>query len=504
MAVRRELDRLPNVTEDRYAIIRITDAELRRLENHVFRRYPDWEWGTFFRFGYRRTPWGLAISFVNGLWPDPDDLDRQVGLTRFRDPYIRRAFRAAEGEGLAVGVVHSHPEGAKTWPSRLDDDMDLYFAGELRAFSHGAPYCSLILQRDSRGLSFTARICDRGEWFGANWLISVGPCIQRWTSEAMAPPPEQGDPLSVRSRVASIMGAGSLSRLQRSTVGIVGCSGTGSPAAHVLARGGVGGFVLADPDRFAPSNLERIHGSVWEDAVSGECRPKVSIVADLIRSVNPTAEIAAWRGNVLQQNVVDDLLRCDVVLSCVDSQHGRAAVSDLAQHYLLPTLDVGVLMDGIQGDVTTQLVEFNRWSPELGCAFCNGRIDTGLMSAELMSSDERCQRERLASEAREQGINPDAYWSGPRQLHTVGYLTTVAGAMAAGYAEGILTGTFRIPHDSFQFDIGEQRFGVVAPPRQRDAGCSCAERQAWADQARDFRNISLPLHWEKRAVAIRG
>jgi hypothetical protein len=85
MALRRELARLPNVSQNQYAILRITHAQLAKLERHVFQRYPGREWGTFFRFGYRRTAWGLALSYVEPLLPGPDDLDRRPALTRFRD-----------------------------------------------------------------------------------------------------------------------------------------------------------------------------------------------------------------------------------------------------------------------------------------------------------------------------------------------------------------------------------------------------------------------------------
>jgi len=503
MALRCELDRLPNVTEDRYGILRITEPDLCRLEKHLFQRYPDREWGTFFRFGYRRTSWGLSLSFVDGIWPEADDIDRKVGLTRFQAPYIRRAFHAAAASQLAVGVIHSHPPCATTLPSHLDDEMDTYFANELKAYSHGTPYCSLILKRSYSGLTFTARIFDRGEWFGANWLLSIGNRLSRWPSEAINVLDGPAVQQEVRSRVASVLGTTSLQRLSQSIIGIIGCSGTGSPAAHVLARAGVGGFVLVDPERFEPSNLERLHGSTWADSVSAKPSPKVAIVAKMIREVNPQAQISAWKGNVLQENVIDELLRCDVLLSCVDSQHGRAAVSDFAHQYLLPSIDVGVLMDGVDGRLSNQIVEINRWSPELGCAFCNGRIDTQLMSAELMTDDERRQREQLAEQSQE-GKNPDAYWVRPRQLHTVGYLTTTAGALAAGYAEGMLTGAFEAPHSTLQFDIGQPRFGVVAPPRQYEPGCSCSLRQGWADQARAFRNVSLPKHWETRGIANPG
>ncbi len=505
MAVRRELSGLPLVEDSRHSILRVRSGELAKLEKHLYQRYPAREWGTFFEFGFRRTSWGLALSYVGGLWPQAGDLDRKVGLTRFVDQYSRRTFHHAAASPLAMGVVHSHPEGCCTYPSTLDDDMDSYFAREFGAYGKGKPYCSLILQRNPiTGFTFTGRVYDRGEWLPVEKLLTVGEQIDLFNSEAEEPGPMiMGDGEGTRSRLVSVLGQPSAVRLERATAGIIGCSGTGSPAAHVLARAGVGNFVLVDPERFEDSNLERMHGSLW-DHIGTEPSPyKVEMVADLIRSINPTARITALAGNILHDNVVDELLRCDIMLGCTDTQHGRAKLSDLAQHYLLPSLDLGVLMDGQDGKVTSQVCEIMIYSPDFPCAFCGGRIDGIELSNELMSEKERRKRQMDAKAAVERGDDPDQYWrQRPRQLHTVGYLTTMLGALGAGYAEGLLTGTFGPPHSWFQFDIGSERLGVVAPPRLRLADCRCGQQLGWADAAAPYRNVSKPDHWESRALLL--
>jgi hypothetical protein len=159
-------------------------------------------------------------------------------------------------------------------------------------------------------------------------------------------------------------------------------------------------------------------------------------------------------------------------------------------------------MDGKHGKVTDQLIEFNQWSPELSCAFCSERIDGRQMSYELMTDEEKRQRQEQARAAQIRGDNPDGYWLRPRQLHTVGYLATAAGALAAGYIEGWLTGTFRPPHPTFQFDIAQPRLSVVAPPRTRSAECTCGRHLGWGDLAPSYRNVSLPAHWPRRAVLL--
>ncbi len=67
------------------------------------------------------------------------------------------------------------------------------------------------------------------------------------------------------------------------------------------------------------------------------------------------------------------------------------------------------------------------------------------LAEELMSEDERRRRQAEALEALKRGEDPGPYWHGLPQLNTVGYLTGVAGAMAAAYAIGWITGRFDPP-----------------------------------------------------------
>lgn len=490
----KHLTRTIRLADDgRRVLVRIRASEREKLERHVFQRYPYREWGTFFRFGWTRTPWGVAVTYVDALLPQAGDLDRQTGMTTFRDQYSRRAFHAAAGEGrLAIGVVHSHPGGYATTPSPLDDDMDEYFSRELAAYSGGAPYCSLILERnDETGFTFSGRLYDHGEWLTVSELLTVGSRLERQASAFLELSGESTDPRGkTTERLRALMGLASERRLRSAVVGVIGCSGTGSPAIEVLARAGVGGFVLVDPERLSPSNLERMHGAFWRHLILAELPLKVDLMREMIAEINPAARVTAFVGNVLHENVFHELLQCDLVLCCVDSYHGRVALSDLASHYLVPSIDVGLGMDGKNGRVTEQVVDLTQYSPELPCAFCRERVDSAELAQELMTEEERAHRQREAERAAERGDDPDQYWRRRRrQLHTVGYLTTAAGALAAGYAEGWLTGAFEPPHASFQFDVGTERLGCVAPPQTRNQACRCGSHVGWGDAARSFRTL---------------
>ena len=495
--------------DGREAIFRIRGECRRKLEKHLFQRYPHREWGAFFRFGWRRTSWGVAISYVEPILPEVGDLDRQTSLTTFCDQYSSRALRiAANADNLAVGVIHSHPSGYGTFPSPLDDDMDRYFARELSAYTENSPYASIIFQRsEDSGFTFSGRVYDRGQWLPVSTLLTVGTTrLDRDRSELL-PTPQYVAPTSLfeestTARLESIFGEQSAKRLRSSVVGVIGCSGTGSPAVEVLARAGVGEVVVVDPQRLSPSNVERVHGSTYSQLRREPLPYKVEIMREMIAAIDPSIKVTALVGNILHANVVDELLRCDLLVGTVDSNHGRVALSDLAHHFLIPSLDVGIGMAGKNGKVTEQIVELAKFSPELACVFCRGRVDSVALAQELMTDEERKLRMVEANQASLRGDNPDQYWRFGQQLHTVGYLTTAGGAMTAGYAEGWLTGAFEMPHASLQFDTGREKFGCVAPPVSRLPTCGCQSHLGWGESANPFKNISLPAHWSKRAILL--
>ena len=112
-----------------------------------------------------------------------------------------------------------------------------------------------------------------------------------------------------------------------------------------------------------------------------------------------------------------------------------------------------------------------------------------------MAPKERAQRQMAARAAAERGEDPDPYWHGLPQLNTVGYLTTMAGAMAAGYAIGWLTGRFDQPFSRLQMNLNAPFLDVTDDPATARAYCACSRIRGWADQGNADAFVSAPDHW---------
>jgi tRNA threonylcarbamoyladenosine dehydratase len=89
--------------------------------------------------------------------------------------------------------------------------------------------------------------------------------------------------------IERLYGAGSVARLTRSHVCVVGIGGVGSWAAEAMVRSGVGELTLIDADDVCVSNVNR-----QSHALEGEFgRPKVDVVAQRLRAINPAVKVHA-------------------------------------------------------------------------------------------------------------------------------------------------------------------------------------------------------------------
>ncbi len=473
------------------ALVRMAAPEWDELRLLLFKRYPTKEWATFARFGWRETAGGLVLTLSALDAPGEGDLDPTVGNVAFQEPYTLRIALNAERHPLAVGVVHSHPEECAPRPSSIDDDMDAYYSRYFCDFAPDRPYLSLIIAIAGGELTASGRIWWHDAWHVVGrFAIELTP-VRTWVAGNR---PSDTTPTPARvARLASAFGDEALARLRRSTVAVIGAGGTGSAAIETLARAGVGHLIIVDPDTLEESNLERVHGSLPSDCERH--MSKAAVALKHIRSIDPTITVEAYRAALPQGLIVDTAVRADVVLGCTDQQHSRLAISDLALRYLVPAIDCGVALEGRAGTVTGQVMQFVRFLAADPCALCRQMVTPVILAQELMSSDERAQRRAAAEHARAEGEGAEPYWLDMPQLNTVGYLTTAAGSLAAGYAIGWLTGRVAAPFSRVQ-RITVGRFVDTADDDQPvRPSCSCRRVRGWADQGQADALVTAPAHW---------
>lgn len=98
--------------------------------------------------------------------------------------------------------------------------------------------------------------------------------------------------------------------LQDATVAVAGVGGDGGLVAEGLARLGVGGFSLADPETFEAENLNRQNAS----SVHTVGRNKAEVLSQVIKDINPDARIKTYTDGVSPDNIDEFLSDADLLI----------------------------------------------------------------------------------------------------------------------------------------------------------------------------------------------
>ncbi len=145
-------------------------------------------------------------------------------------------------------------------------------------------------------------------------------------------------------RLERLIGAGNLATLAEKRVGVIGLGSGGSFVAVSLAMSGVKHFTLIDDDVLEAGNVLR-HAADLSDVG----RPKVDIVADLIRRRSPDAEIETIAGRIEDHLEALDVL--DLLVVAVDGELAKYTINQACLERSLTAIYAGVYARGEGGDV---------------------------------------------------------------------------------------------------------------------------------------------------------
>lgn len=102
--------------------------------------------------------------------------------------------------------------------------------------------------------------------------------------------------------------------LRRKRVAIAGLGGTGGVHLLTLARLGIGAFNIADFDTFGLANFNRQAGAM----VSTLGRPKIDVLDEMARDINPELAIQTFPNGVTEENVDRFLDGVDIYVDALD------------------------------------------------------------------------------------------------------------------------------------------------------------------------------------------
>lgn len=103
-------------------------------------------------------------------------------------------------------------------------------------------------------------------------------------------------------------------RLRNSRVAVAGMGGVGGVHLVTLARLGIGGFHVCDPDTFDVANFNRQYGAT----VRALGRNKAEVMAEEARAINPDVNLRVWTEPITPANVADFLAGTQLFIDGVD------------------------------------------------------------------------------------------------------------------------------------------------------------------------------------------
>ena len=252
--------------------------------------------------------------------------------TKRIEPYFERIARS----DLALLKIHSHPGGYSQF-SETDDYSDQEFFDSAFGWSISEkPHASAVM-------------LPSGEIFGRfffsdlhhepiNRILSADDVIQIFSNTNRLETSE------FAKRTIQAFGERTYNSLNNLSVGVIGCSGTGSPTIEQLVRLGVKKIVLVDPDLIEEKNLNRILNSTMEEAKRKFS--KVSVLAKAIKNIGLGTSVEIFQNNLYDNiKVVKALIECDILFGCMDSVDGRHLLNQLCSFYLIPYFDIGVKLE---------------------------------------------------------------------------------------------------------------------------------------------------------------
>lgn len=244
-------------------------------------------------------------------------------------------FEKLEKEGLSLIMLHSHPTGFSNF-SPTDDENDHKILGRLTFCIEGEqPHGSAIMLPDGE---IKARTYGKDDSFVAMKKVLVAGdeirIFSNGTEECIKPLPE------FFQKNVHAYEQESIKIFRSLRIGIVGCSGTGSPMIELCMRNYVGELVLVDPDIVEESNINRL---VLSRRVDAEDRvPKVDVYRKWQTESGLPTKIDTFQERVPSKNTTEALSKCDIIFGCADNVAARHSINKIASAYLIPYFDLGV------------------------------------------------------------------------------------------------------------------------------------------------------------------
>lgn len=306
------------------------------------------------------------------LWVKPEDYLKRTDIAaQLRPEFVAGVAQRARRSGETLVFVHSHPFDLHQF-STVDDAGEAVLAKFLIERTNNVNHAAMLV---TPAVTIARRLGTDAP------LIVAGVGAQlEWGNQG-----EERVGESIFDRQERVFGKTGQERLRKLKVGIVGLGGTGSIILEQLAHLGIMDFLLIDPDIIEATNLNRLVGATHSDVG----KSKVEVAAAHAKRINPEVRVDARAGSILLSKEAEQLVDTDFVFGCTDSHGSRAVLNQLAYQYLVPIIDMGVIIVAPKGRVSHIAGRTQMLAPGLSCLLCGNLLNPEAVRVDLLTDFER-------------------------------------------------------------------------------------------------------------------
>jgi ThiF family len=384
----------------------ISGGLFERLHGHLFPGDGD-EHGAVIAAGIVHTHRGtrlLAREFFPAL-EGIDFVPSARAYKRLSPEFVSDKIRYCRDQGLAYLAVHNH--GGRGQVAFSGPDLVSHERGypALLDIARGQPVGALVFAENAVAGDIWTNDGRRREL--AETIVIERNLTRLYPSKQAAPAERR----ALDDRRVRVYGTAGQAVLGRMKVGVIGAGGIGMPIVGHLARLGVGHLVVVDPDRVEPSNLPRLPETTRLDAVTWLAdpsrpaplrhlaarlaTPKVSVARRIARRARRSIRVDAIAADVSNPAAAKRLVDCDYIFLAADSHQARAIFNALVHQYLIPGVQIGskVEIDPSSGRVGHIFSVARPVTPDSGCLWCNGLINSVKLTEEALVPEQRAAQQ---------------------------------------------------------------------------------------------------------------
>jgi molybdopterin/thiamine biosynthesis adenylyltransferase len=292
-----------------------------------------------------------------------------------------------------MSILTRFCKGEHLWFSGVDDRHEREMAGYIHKHLPETAYGSIVMNRDR----MRARVWQtQGKRQWCEPVSSVNTID--FPMRRIDPTKKNESNIDIESEISEVFdrqirafGADGQARMAEATVAVVGCGGIGSIVVEGLVRLGFERIDLIDPDVADMTNLNRVAGMRYQDAVDNV--PKVEIAARMTREIRPTVRVGRYCLDALASDALECMRRADLIVVATDNNASRLVAQRVGVQYLIPVVHCGVNLEAEDGRITDISGEFAVAMPGAGgwCLACAHAFDPQIAAWELSTPNEQAE-----------------------------------------------------------------------------------------------------------------